>query len=195
MSKNSEAVKTWRKNTKLKMIQCMGGKCQICGYNKCPESMDLHHLDPSIKELSFGSIMAKPKAWDSKIVPELKKCILLCANCHREYHAGYATIPVTYDTFDESRLSLDKSLMYDICPVCGGEKSKLHKTCSLRCSSISTGNIRKPIEFNDEEFLNMLSTGSTTKQLSIHFHCSVHTIRRKKLKLIGNALQVGVEPT
>ena len=37
------------------------------------------------KDFSLSSTRANPKNWDS-IVKELKKCILLCSNCHKEHH-------------------------------------------------------------------------------------------------------------
>ena len=76
MSKRSNIVKEWRRHTKEKMVQGMGGKCQICSYNKCNDVLELHHIDPSKKSFSFGSVMAKPKKWESTKT-ELKKCILL----------------------------------------------------------------------------------------------------------------------
>ena len=45
MSKSSEAVKEWRRNTKLKLIVCMGSKCQIFGYNKSQKALEYHHID------------------------------------------------------------------------------------------------------------------------------------------------------
>jgi len=85
MSSRSEAVKKWRRNTKERIITAMGGKCACCGYNKCHDAMDLHHLNPNEKEFSFAAIRANPKNWDS-IVQELRKCVLLCNRCHREIH-------------------------------------------------------------------------------------------------------------
>ncbi len=171
MSKNSEAVKTWRKNTKLKIIQSMGGCCQICGYCKCPESMDMHHLDPTIKEFTFGKMMANPKAWTSKIIPELKKCILLCANCHREYHAGYVDIPETFCEFDSS--FIDERLqrkMNDLCPVCDKGKPIINKHCSVECASQSYKRKTKIEWPNPLEFQKRLweeSSISLAKELGV----------------------------
>ena len=53
MSKSSEAVKKWRRNTKLKLITCMGSKCQICGYNKSQNALEFHHIDPEEKDFSL----------------------------------------------------------------------------------------------------------------------------------------------
>jgi hypothetical protein len=101
LSKNSEGVKRWRNRTKELIVKAMGNSCQICGYNKCLNGLDLHHIDPSKKEVSFGKIRANPIAIE-KIAEELEKCVLLCANCHREIHAGFACIPENYIKFDKS---------------------------------------------------------------------------------------------
>lgn len=61
-----------------------GGKCQVCGYDKCKDALDFHHLDSSKKGYNIGQ---SSKSFQSK-KDELDKCIMLCANCHREFHAG-----------------------------------------------------------------------------------------------------------
>ena len=69
-------------NLKLKAIKYLGNACKICGYNKNPKAMEFHHLDPTQKD--YG-ISTKKMLFD-KMKTELDKCILLCANCHREKH-------------------------------------------------------------------------------------------------------------
>ena len=66
------------------MIELKGGKCSICGYNKCIEALDFHHIDPEEKEMNMSR--GKSKAWNI-VLKELDKCILLCSNCHRELHS------------------------------------------------------------------------------------------------------------
>lgn len=75
-------VVEWRRRTKLRAIEYKGGKCERCGYNKCPGALEFHHKNPSIKEFSIAA-SGNCKSWD-KIQAELDKCDLLCANCHRE---------------------------------------------------------------------------------------------------------------
>lgn len=60
--------------------------CMVCGYNRCPEALDLHHLDESTKEGTLANMIHE--AGIKRVEAELKKCAVLCANCHREYHAG-----------------------------------------------------------------------------------------------------------
>jgi hypothetical protein len=47
---------------------------------------EFHHTDAKTKDfgISEDGIL---RSWAS-IVAELAKCVLLCANCHREVHAG-----------------------------------------------------------------------------------------------------------
>jgi len=100
MSKNSEKVKRWRRRTKSRIIESMGGQCCLCGYNKCQSALALHHLDPSQKEIGLGAIRANPKNW-SKIVDELRKCILVCHVCHCEIHEGLVKVPGDVARFNE----------------------------------------------------------------------------------------------
>ncbi len=77
---------TGRENRKY-AIEQLGGKCQIqsCGYNKYIGALDIHHLDPNIKDTNFKSMRGWSKA---RIDKEIKNCILLCKNCHAEIHGG-----------------------------------------------------------------------------------------------------------
>ena len=43
-----------RKKIKKDAVAYKGGKCLICGYNRCVEAMDFHHLDPSKKEFGLS---------------------------------------------------------------------------------------------------------------------------------------------
>ena len=58
-------------------------QCELCGYNKNSAALHFHHIDPELK--SFEIAAAKSRSLDS-IVEEIKKCMLLCANCHAEIH-------------------------------------------------------------------------------------------------------------
>lgn len=68
-----------------------GGKCQVCGYNKCVGALEFHHINSEEKD--FGvSAKGYTRSWD-KVREEIDKCVLVCANCHREIHAGIITCP------------------------------------------------------------------------------------------------------
>jgi hypothetical protein len=65
-------------------VEYKGGKCEKCGYDKCMAAFDFHHKDPTQKEI--GIARARFTSFNDKIKEELDKCMLLCANCHREEH-------------------------------------------------------------------------------------------------------------
>ena len=67
------------------MREYKGGKCVVCGYNKYIGALDFPHLDPEHKEVNIakGSHLGF-----ENIKLELDKCILICSNCHREFHGG-----------------------------------------------------------------------------------------------------------
>jgi hypothetical protein len=75
---------TCRKRIKSKILQVLGNKCSKCGYNKCEKALEAHHLDSHEKKFKIAD--ASSRSWED-IEKELTKCILLCANCHREIHS------------------------------------------------------------------------------------------------------------
>lgn len=69
---------------KQKLIQIVGElKCSQCGYDKCIEALEFHHPDSSIKDKSISNIRSVSLV---RLEKEISKCVLLCANCHREAH-------------------------------------------------------------------------------------------------------------
>lgn len=177
MSKQSEAVIRWRKNTKLKMVAAMGGCCQVCGYFKCEDALEFHHIDPSKKELSFGGMRANPKSI-AKIAEELKKCIMLCSNCHKEFHSGLIELPETYAMLDEDIIFGKRK-----CLECGGDVYGLTKNryCSRECSGkVNSVKNRKSV-FDGVDILGELKYKSKV-QLAKELGCSEAAVRKRLKK-------------
>lgn len=84
MKCNTEAVQKRRDNLKLMAIKYKGGKCEECGYDKCVGALEFHHVDPTQKD--FGISHNGYTRSFEKVKVELDKCVMLCANCHRELH-------------------------------------------------------------------------------------------------------------
>jgi 5-methylcytosine-specific restriction endonuclease McrA len=65
-------------------VDYKGGRCSHCGYSRYIGSLEFHHIDPLRKDFNLAAAHCTTF---EKIKSELDKCIILCANCHREEHA------------------------------------------------------------------------------------------------------------
>lgn len=73
---------TWKKRKKKELVEYKGGKCEKCGYDKCIEALEFHHLDPKQKDFTIAGSSYSIE----RMKQEVDKCILICSNCHRELH-------------------------------------------------------------------------------------------------------------
>jgi len=69
---------------KLELIKSSGGRCSICGYNRNLAVLTFHHSKPG-KEFKLDMRSLSNRTY-SKVLIEVKKCVLLCQNCHAELH-------------------------------------------------------------------------------------------------------------
>lgn len=81
-----EAVTEARRKRKNKLVEIHGGECVVCGYSKCPQALQFHHLDPTQKEFGIAK-SGVCRSFDT-MKAEADKCVLVCANCHTEIEAG-----------------------------------------------------------------------------------------------------------
>jgi hypothetical protein len=75
----------YRRNMKGKAVEWLGGRCQLCDYDRCIDALIFHHVKGK-KKFGIG-FRGLTRRWDV-LQNELSKCILVCANCHAEIHAG-----------------------------------------------------------------------------------------------------------
>lgn len=59
--------------------------CKICGYKKCSAALDFHHLRD--KDEAVSKII-NSGCGTEKVKNEIRKCEILCSNCHRELHSA-----------------------------------------------------------------------------------------------------------
>lgn len=79
------AVQLQRKKIRQLAIAYKGGKCSRCGYDRCLEALEFHHISSDSKDFGI-SARGHSRSWE-RTKAELNKCVLLCANGHREIHA------------------------------------------------------------------------------------------------------------
>lgn len=82
-----------RNSFKAKAVEYAGGKCTICGYDRCQRALEFHHKNPKEKDFSISSMTFNRKELTQDVIEEVDKCVLLCANCHREVHDCLVEIP------------------------------------------------------------------------------------------------------
>ena len=85
--KNKEKIKKIEKQRRIKKKEYvqdykLSKGCSVCGYNKCASALDFHHENGD-KEYNISKDFSKSL---ERIKKEMDKCIILCANCHRELH-------------------------------------------------------------------------------------------------------------
>ena len=86
--KQKQVIVVTERRRKLKQmaVEYKGGKCEKCGYSKCINALEFHHLDPSQKDFGIGT-NGHTRSWERTKI-ELDKCIMVCSNCHREIHSN-----------------------------------------------------------------------------------------------------------
>jgi hypothetical protein len=84
-----DAVVRRRRRVKEALVREAGGCCRLCGYDRCLAALHFHHLDPGAKE--FGVARRGARSLE-RLRVEVRKCILLCSNCHAELESGAVSI-------------------------------------------------------------------------------------------------------
>jgi hypothetical protein len=85
-----DAVVRRRRKVKRLLVRESGGRCAICGYDRCLAALEFHHVDPRTKD--FGMAAKGMARSIERLRAEARKCILLCSNCHAEVESGLASI-------------------------------------------------------------------------------------------------------
>ena len=129
---NSKAVVEFRQRRKVWAVEAFGGKCGVCGYDKSIAALEFHHLDPNEKDFAPSGKSCSREVF----VGELRKCVMLCSNCHREHHAGELDLPEDIVRFDESYAEkpLQEKPKHP-CGHCGKDTLTSQKYCSVKCST------------------------------------------------------------
>lgn len=157
-------------NRKYEAIRLLGGSCIKCGYKKCIAALEFHHIDPNKKDFDWKQM--RLHQWKT-ICEELKKCVLLCSNCHREVHSErkYIAIgnanPILQPSIKESSGN---------CPNCNTPVYDT-KFCSVICSAESKRKVKRPTK---EELSHLIKT-------------LPYTTIAKKYKVSDNAIRKWVK--
>lgn len=153
-AKNQAVQNKRRILNKLKLIYTFGSKCSICGYNKNISALEFHHSDPTEKEFDLSKNI---DCSYEKLLKEVEKCILICANCHRELHHPDLEI----QQFSEINLnSIEIIKEKRTCSICNNEISSSSTGLCKDCYDKSRINKNKP---SKEELLELIKLNSFLK--------------------------------
>lgn len=175
-NKQTLAVMKSQRRKKYFAAQQFGGKCQICGYDKCISALQFHHIDPSTKKYSPSYVIMRKK-WEVAFA-ELQKCILVCANCHVEIH---------YNDLDISQI-VTSAKTYDLeCQRCNKPfqtKQPEQKYCGVTCQSISRRKVK--IEPNKSDLKKLIESKTPWTKIGKMYGVSDNAMRKwaKKFDLI-----------
>lgn len=176
MQPKKEVMKNHREKKKAQLISILGGSCWICGYDRVPSALEFHHLDPTTKEIGISTHLTRSL---ESLIDEIKKCALLCANCHREVHAGLVEVPSVHIWVP---LSIEEIATYP----CKGCQAPISKGiyCSTKCSVDS----RRLVNWEQERD-NILEMRDNKKMsfvaMAIHYGCSDKTVAKWYKKYSG----------
>lgn len=187
---SAEQKAFWRKTIKHRIVESFGNKCACCGQSFEDCCYDLHHINPQDKEFNISKDQFNgAKSW-LKIRDELKKCNLVCANCHRLIHAGIIDNPTQscfnndfyeWDLTNYKQISKDlKPLDVEsstICPQCGGIKTSYATICA-KCSSQN----QRHFEITREELKELIRTTPFTT-IGKQFGVSDNAIKKRCIQL------------
>lgn len=71
-------IRARKAKNKAYLIEMLGGKCVGCGTT---ENLQFDHIDRKKKSFTIGKILES--SLENKLIPEAKKCQLLCKSCHQ----------------------------------------------------------------------------------------------------------------
>jgi 5-methylcytosine-specific restriction endonuclease McrA len=85
----AEYMRNWRAKQRAVINTALAGGCVRCGETDTA-CLDFHHRNPAEKEAEIGNVARR---WGSeRLLAEIAKCVVLCSNCHRKFHAGRFTL-------------------------------------------------------------------------------------------------------
>lgn len=174
---SSKATSDFRRRRKENLVQVCGDKCALCGYHKTMRALEFHHLDENQKLYGVGA-SGTCHSLEADLA-EIKKCILVCANCHREIHDGFYSTDelVSKQFFDEEfvkELFLQKEKKQYFCKQCGKALNSIGVTGLCENCYKNSNKSNRP----DRETLKLLIRTKPFTKIGEQFQVSDNAIRK-----------------
>jgi len=181
MSYQSKRVINWRRHTKERLIDGFGGECCCCGYDKYYGSLSFHHRKKKKKEISISRMLANNICSWEKIIKEIKKCVLVCSNCHGEIHGGIRKLPKNIKKF-KSNYSPPKMESTGKCAICRKDVYKNAICCSRSCAALRAKK-RATKHIKDFQLIRYIKKGYSYNRISNKFRVSNAAILKRCRKI------------
>ena len=175
---SAKAVLDFRRRRKELLVQVLGSRCSLCGYDKCIGALEFHHINPEDKmfQLSSGNCHSLEKDLE-----EAKKCLLVCATCHREIHTSniYDDVDLwkyQYYNDDFAIKQTHKERKELVCAECGASITRFSK--SGKCISCVQKGKKRVSEHPDRDTLKSLIRTLPFTTIADQYNCSDNAVRK-----------------
>ena len=159
----------------------------MCGYDRCERALEFHHRDENEKEFGISD-QGRTISFERKVA-EVKKCIMVCANCHREIHDGILLIedliPIFIQELAEKYLmeveqNRCRRVQMDKCS-CGNDKPASQPFCSLKCAGAN----RKPVKLKlpDADLISLYEQHNNYEAVGRELNVTGAAIKRRLKKI------------
>lgn len=165
-----EATTKARQKRKADLVYIMGGKCCVCGYDKCQQALEFHHIDKSTKRYNLSN--GNCHSWEEDIA-EVKKCALVCSNCHKELEVFHYNV---FNSFDDEKffeINEKRKEKERHCLSCGREISRGARYCAS-CYALLSRKTERP----NRETLKEMIRNKSFVEISKEFNVSDNAIRK-----------------
>lgn len=190
----------WPADLRCKMrkeliVSLLGGQCQICQYKRCIRNLAFHHYEDKRHSLTMREMAHTLH----KLLPEFKKCILVCHNCHGEIHEGLIDDHIVKKKNNKIRKLLKafegkrwsdfictrlRNPVVKTCPYCKKtfQKRARQKYCSVQCGNMDNRKTKRP----GLSELGALLQEKTLTSIGKMYNVSDNAVRKwaKKYRLI-----------
>ena len=109
--KINASIRKRKENNRKFLIEMLGGKCVGCGVT---EKLQFDHIDRKQKSFTIGKMLES--SLENKLIPEAKKCQLLCKSCHQyKTTANHDTNMLADGMMVESIKSIGDKVIITLC--------------------------------------------------------------------------------
>lgn len=194
-SNNSMNVANSIRNRREKLRQIFGSKCCICGYDKVQTALEFHHINPAEKKFAISQSDSVTASLEDQL-KEVRKCILVCANCHRGIHQGQVAVPANWhslfnegiaqEIWTEHQALMSKTRHY--CQRCGKEITRWADKYCTDCGHYMQRRCERPDRDTLKELIRttpFVTIGSAygVTDNAVRKWCDFYNLPRKKAEI------------